>query len=248
MKIFATACLFAFSASLAIAQSAANWNYTGANGPDLWSRLDPSYAACNKGHQQSPIDIHGTHLNPALQPVEYHYISGGLRLENTGHAMQGIVHPGSYILVDGVRYDLLRFEFHHPAEHPVKGKLADMDVQLVHKSAEGKYVIVAVRFLQDTSVPNALMALLWPHLPTAAGKSEEVTDRINPGGFLPADRSYWTYTGSLTAPPCTEGVRWFVYQQEVSISRAQFKTFAQLYRVSSRPTQDAHGRRIETHQ
>ena len=89
------------------------------------------------------------------------------------------------------------------------------------------------------------MATLWPHLPATVGKSEELTDLINPGGFLPASRSYWTYTGSLSTPPCTEGVRWFIYQDEVPISRAQFRAFASLYRFNARQLQDAHGRRIE---
>ena len=245
MKILAIASCFALLASLAVAQSSAPWSYGGKTGPIVWSKLDPAYAACNKGHEQSPIDIHGAHLNKALQPIEFHYISGGVTFENNGHTLLATVHPGSYIVADGVRYDLVQFHFHHPGEEVVKGKFADMGVHLVHKSADGKLAVVAVRFQQDQDIPNALLSTLWQHLPTAPGKSEVITEPINPGGFLPQDRGYWTYTGSLTAPPCTEGVRWFIFQQDMTMSRSQFKLANALLHVNSRPLQDAHGRHIE---
>jgi carbonic anhydrase len=245
MRFVSIASLLFSLAPLAMAQSTAHWSYEGKTGPFAWSRLDPSYAACAKGHEQAPIAIRGTHLNKALAPVEFHYISGGVKIENNGHTIQVTVHPGSYILVDGTRYDLVQFHFHHPGEEAIKGTPADMDVHLVHRSADGKLAVIAVRFNQDHDIANALMATLWPHLPATVGKSEELTDLINPGGFLPASRSYWTYTGSLSTPPCTEGVRWFIYQDEVPISRAQFRAFASLYRFNARQLQDAHGRRIE---
>ncbi|WP_420238917.1 carbonic anhydrase [Telmatobacter bradus] len=245
MKILAIASCFALLASLAVAQSGAPWSYEGKTGPIIWSKLDPAYAACNKGHAQSPIDIRGAHLDKALRPIEFHYISGGVTFENNGHTLLATVHPGSYIVADGVRYDLVQFHFHHPGEEVIKGKFADMDVHLVHKSADGKLAVVAVRFQQDQDIPNALLSTLWQHLPTAPGKSEIITEPINPGGFLPQDRGYWTYTGSLTAPPCTEGVRWFIFQQDMTMSRSQFKLANALLHVNARPLQDAHGRHIE---
>jgi carbonic anhydrase len=175
-------------------------------------------------------------------------MAGPVTLENNGHAIVGHVDPGSYMLAGGVRYDLVEFVFHHPSEETVKGKLSDMDVQLVHKSADGKIAIVAVRLLEDIAKPNAELATLWPHLPQKAGSSEKVADMVNPGGLLPADRGYWTYMGSLTTPPCTEGVRWFVFEQEVTLSRSQLRTFAPLFKVNTRPFQDPHGRRIEANE
>jgi carbonic anhydrase len=145
----------------------------------------------------------------------------------------------------GVRYDLVQFHFHHPCEEPVKGKLADMDIHLVHKSADGKVLVLAVRLLEDPGFPNATLSTLWEHLPTKVGASEKITEMVNPGGLLPADRGYWTYMGSLTTPPCTEGVRWYVFEQELSISRDQLRDFGALYNINSRPVQDTHGRRIE---
>ena len=123
-----------------------------------------------------------------------------------------------------------------------------MDIHLTHKSADGKLAVVAVRLVEDIGSPNAVLATLWPHLPTAAGATEKVTDMVNPGGLLPADRGYWTYTGSLSTPPCTEGVRWFVFEQELTLSRDQLRAFAAIFKVNTRPLQDPHGRRIEANE
>jgi carbonic anhydrase len=158
------------------------------------------------------------------------------------------VDPGSYIVVDGVRYNLIEFDFHHPSEETVKGKLSDMSIHLLHKSADGKMVILAVRLIEDQNRPSALLATLWPNLPAKPGTSAKVTDMINPGGLLPADRGYWTYMGSLTTPPCTEGVRWFVFEQQVTLSRDQLRAFQNIYRINTREVQDPHGRRIQANE
>jgi len=239
-------CVATVAAVPSPAQSTTPWDYEGKRGALTWGKLDPAFKACSAGHEQSPIDIRGAHLNKALQPIEFHYIGGPVTLENDGHTVIVHVDPGSYILAGGVRYDLTQFDFHHPAEEPVKGKLTDMDIQLVHRSADGKQAIVVIRLAEDRATPpNAVLADLWPHLPTRTGNTEKVTAIINAGGLLPPDRGYWTYIGSLTVPPCTEGVRWFVLEQEVTLSRDQLQAFAALFKVNSRPLQDPHGRRIE---
>jgi carbonic anhydrase len=230
------------------AQTTAPWDYEGKRGSLNWGKLDPDYKACSKGREQSPIDIRGARLNKALQPIEFHYIAGPVKLENNGHTVVAHVDRGSYMVAGGVRYELVEFDFHHPSEVTVKGKFSDMEVHLVHKSADGKLAVIAVRLVEDAGNPNAVLATLWPHLPLKAGASENVTEMVNPGGLLPADRGYWTYEGSLTTPPCTEGVRWFVFEQELSLSRDQLRAFANLYKVNTRPAQDAHGRRIEANE
>jgi carbonic anhydrase len=105
-----------------------------------------------------------------------------------------------------------------------------------------------VRLRENLDAPNAVLAALWPHLPQTAGATERVTEMVSAGGLLPADRGYWTYMGSLTTPPCTEGVRWFVLEQELSLSRDQSRAFAALFRVNTRQSQDAHERRIEANE
>jgi len=240
--------LAAIAVAQAAAQTTAPWEYVGKRGELVWSKLDPAYQACNKGHEQSPIDIRGAHLNKALQPIEFHYIAGSVTLTNNGHTIVARVNPGSYIVAGGVRYELVEFSFHHPGEEVVRGKMTEMDVQLLHKSADGKLAVVAVRLVEEMSNPNAVLAALWPHLPRTAGASEKVTEMVSLGGLLPADRGYWTYMGSLSTPPCTEGVRWFVLEQELSLSRDQLRVFASLFRLNSRGLQDAHGRRIEANE
>jgi len=228
------------------APSTAPWDYEGKRGALEWGKLDPAYKACSQGHEQSPIDIRNARLNKALQPVEFHYMSGPVTLEHNGHTVIVHVDPGSYIVAGGVRYELVQFHFHHPGEEAVRGKITDMDIHLVHKSADGKLAVVAIRLTEDRATPpNAVLATLWEHLPTKAGTSEKITEMVNPGGLLPADRGYWTYTGSLTAPPCTEGVRWFIFEQEMTLSRDQLHAFATLFKVNSRALQDLHGRRVE---
>jgi carbonic anhydrase len=248
MRFSCVAGLLLATATIASAQATAPWSYEGKTGPLNWGRLDPAYKACSQGHEQSPIDIRGAHLNKDLQPIEFHYLAGPVTLENDGRTIVAHVNPGSYIIAQGVRYELQQFHFHHPSEEAVKGKLTDMVVHLVHKSSDGKMAEIAVRFTMDRGDPNAVLAALWPNLPKTAGSLEKVTDFVNPGGFLPADRGYWTYTGSQTAPPCTEGVRWFVFEDVLSMSRSQLQAFTALFRMNSRPLQDPHGRRIEANE
>ena len=250
-RITAFAALALGMAALATAQTAptapttAPWSYEGKTGPLVWGKLDPAYKACSQGHEQSPVDIRSAHLNKALKPIEFHYIAGPVTLENTGHTVVVHVDPGSYIVAGGVRYDLVQFHFHHPSEEAVKGKLTDMDIHLVHKSADGKQAVLAVRLVEDRGDANAVLANLWQHLPVSTGATEKDPDMVSAGGLIPADPGYWTYVGSLTAPPCTEGVRWFIFQQPLSVSRDQLRAFAALYRMNTRALQDLHGRRIE---
>jgi len=254
MRFPALAVLALSMAAHALAQTAplpatAPWDYEGKRGALVWGKLDPAYKACSQGHEQSPIDIRGAKLNKALPPIEFHYKSGPVTLLNTGHTVQVIPDPGSYIVVNGVRYDLVQWHFHHPGEEAVKGKITDMDIHLVHKSADGKTAVIAVRLTEDiASPPNATLADLFPQLPAKTGQSVKIATLINPGGVLPGDRGYWTYEGSLTAPPCTEGVRWFIFEQTMTISRDQLSAFAALYKVNSRALQDPHGRGIEANE
>lgn len=247
MRLTAFAAFALALASVAAAQTAP-WDYTGKRGELNWGKLDPAYQNCSKGHEQSPIDIHGAHLNKSLAPLEFHYISGAVTLENDGHTIVVRVKPGSYMVAGGVRYELVEYHFHHPSETPVKGKLTDMEVQLLHKSADGKLAILVVRMRENLDAPNAVLAALWPHLPKTAGATDKVTEMVNAGGLLPADRGYWTYMGSLATPPCTEGVRWFVLENELTLSRDQLRAFAALFKMNTRGPQDAHGRRIEANE
>lgn len=248
MRFTAIVVAFLSFASLTAAQTASDWDYYGKTGPLGWGKLDPAFKACSDGRQQSPIDIRKTRLNKSLQPIEFHYLAGTETLENNGRTIVVHVNPGSYIVANGTRYDLIQYEFRHPSEEAVKGRLTDVSVQFMHKSAEGKIAILAVRMTENQDAPNAILATLFAQLPKKAGETVKINDLVNPGGLLPADRSYWTYMGSLTTPPCTEGVRWFVFQQPVTLSRTQLNNYVSLFRINTRPLQNPRGRQIEANQ
>ncbi len=248
MRLFAPAAFLLGLSTFCAAQNSANWNYQGKTGPLVWGKLDPAYQACSKGHEQSPVDMRGARLDKALAPIEFHYIGGPVTLENTGRGIVAHVDPVSSIVAGGTRYKLIQYEFHRPSEHAVIGKLSDMEIDLVHRSDDGKEAIIAVLLNEDIGEPNAAIATLWQNLPAAAGASEKITDMVNPGGLLPADRGYWTYTGSELTPPCAEGVRWFVFENPITVSRSQLRAFENLFRMNTRPLQDLHGRRIEANE
>src|ERR1700733_1845586 len=180
MRIPAVAALILCAATLAAAQTTTPWDYEGKRGALAWGKLDPAWKACASGHEQSPVDIRGARLNKNLKPIEYHYIAGPVTLETNGPTLIVHVDPGSYVLVDGVRYDLVQYHFHHPSEEAVRGKLTDMVVHLLHKSADGKQLVIAVRLAEDRGDANAVLSTLWPHLPTKTGEVEKVTDSVSP--------------------------------------------------------------------
>lgn len=227
-------------------QTGADFGYYGKKGPSNWGKLDPAYSACSKGKEQSPIDIRGAKIDQTLQPIEFHYLSGPVNLLNTGHTVRVDVGPGSYIVVQGARYDLVEFHFHHPAEDLVNGKLSDMVIDLVHRNAAGERAIIAVR-LNEGRV-NGALAALWPSLPKSAGAKASIQDDFNALGLLPADRSYWSYMGSITVPPCTEGVHWLSLQTPTELSQDQLQTFGRLYPDNARPLQTTRGRKIAASQ
>lgn len=228
--------------AISAAAQSGQWSYGGKTGPDRWAKLSSDYLTCTNGSRQSPIDIRGA--KPAnLPPLEFHYLAGNITLINDGRTITGKVEPGSYLSVNGHRYDLVQFQFHSPSEEAVKGQLSDMEVQLLHKDSNGKMAVISVRMKEGAR--NVILAALWPLLPKQAGQSATSTNLIGTAGLLPPDRSYWAYDGSLSTPPCTEDVRWFVFKQEAELSRDQLQTLQALYPRNARPLQAPHDRKIE---
>ncbi len=215
------------------------WTYDGPTGALHWDRLNPAWRVCGNGKQQSPINIYKVRLDKTLPPIQFHYLTGTMTLVNDGHTVRVTPPAGSYISIGGTRYDLVEFHFHHPGEEVINQDLSDMSIQFVHRSAEGKTVILAVELNEGNS--NVILAGLWEKLPKTVGASGTTTVMLNPVGLFPADLGYWTYTGSLTEPPCTEGVQWYVLQNPVTLSREQLNAFAALFKRNTRPLQLTHG-------
>jgi carbonic anhydrase len=164
-----------------------------------------------------------------------------LNIVDNGHTIMISYSPGSFITVGGKRYELKQFHFHHPSEEKINGKNYEMVVHLVHADEKGNVAVVAV--LLKKGEDNALVHTLWKDLPKEKDKIEIEKDvQIDADGLLPADHSYYTFSGSLTTPPCSEDVTWFVLEHPVSVSAEEIEQFSKLYRNDARPTQPLYGR------
>jgi carbonic anhydrase len=223
------------------------WDYQGPHGAEHWSALDPGYRTCNAGKEQSPIDIRNprkAHL-PRLR-FEYKSEPVGY-VVNNAHTIRVNYHDapgtGSFLMLGNRRYQLIQFHFHHPSEESIAGKRYDMVLHLMHRASDGDVVGVAV-FLRPGRANPTLQRIL-DHMPATEGQLAVPGVAVNPAGMLPRDAGYYRYMGSVTAPPCTEHVRWLVLKTAVEISAAQIKAFASLYPDDARPPQPLNGRIVE---
>jgi len=246
---FLIAVLFALLAPVHAARAdehaghgAPHWEYSGPEGPDHWGDLDPSFAACKNGKSQSPINIDGA-KKAALQPIQFDYKPSPLKIINNGHTIQINYDPGSSITVGGKQYSLIQFHFHRPSEEMIHGRQFDMVIHLVHQDSAGNPAVVGI--LVKSGKENATIQKLWGNLPEKAGKERDAPNvTVDAAQLLPADRNYYSFAGSLTTPPCTEGVSWYLFSSPVEFSAGQIATFAKIYPMNARPTQPANGREI----
>ena len=221
---------------------AAHWSYGGAGGPDQWGAMKAEFSTCSGGTRQSPIDIRSG-VRVDLEPIQFDYRPSGFRVIDNGHTIQVNVGGGNSIEVQGRRYDLIQFHFHRPSEERIDGRQFDMVVHLVHKDPEGRLAVVAV--LLDRGSAQPLVQTIWNNLPLEQGEEVAAKAAIDMNHLLPADRRYFTYMGSLTTPPCSEGVLWMVMQQSVPVAIDQINVFSRLYPMNARPIQQASGRLIK---
>ena len=219
-----------------------HWSYQGDAGPAAWASLKPEFASCGNGQRQSPIDIRDG-IKVELDAVRFAYRPSAFRVVDNGHTVQVNVAPGSTIEVMGRRYALQQFHFHRPSEERIDGRRHEMSVHLVHRDAEGRLAVVAV--LLDRGAAQPLLQTVWNNLPLE--KHDELRPRavLDPAELLPEDRRYYSYMGSLTTPPCSEGVLWLVLQRTLSASAGQIDLFARLYPMNARPIQPAAARLIK---
>jgi carbonic anhydrase len=220
----------------------ASWAYDGPHGPARWGALRPGYELCARGQRQSPIDLRDG-IAVDLHPVRFDYRPSRFSVIDTGHTVQVQVGAGNGIEVSGRRYELQQFHFHRPSEERIEGRQFEMSVHLVHRDAEGRLAVVAVLLERGPAQP--VVQQVWNDLPLEKHVDTPGHGEIDPSGLLPADRRYYTYMGSLTTPPCSEGVLWMVMQQPVPAAPAQIDIFARLYPMNARPLQPAAGRLIK---
>jgi carbonic anhydrase len=219
-----------------------HWAYSGPEDPRHWGMLDPAYAECSQGHLQSPIDIRQA-KTAELPALKIDYQPGSLNIIDNGHTVQVNVAPGSTLTVGGKSYALKQFHFHHPSEEHINGRHYDLVAHLVHADADGHLAVVAVLFEKGDA--NPLVATLWKNIPTEKGTARDFPSvSIQAQDLLPSERGYFTFTGSLTTPPCSEGVTWYVLKSHPTISPDQVAAFSKLYPKDARPIQPTNGREI----
>ncbi|WP_238947600.1 carbonic anhydrase [Caldimonas brevitalea] len=235
--------LAAPTASATPPDAAPHWHYTGPAGPAAWAQLDPQFAACSTGRLQSPIDIRDATPAP-LPPLEFGYGSISPAIVNNGHTVQVNVPPGHVLKVGERRYELQQFHFHTPSEERIQGRASAMVAHLVHRDAEGHLGVVAV-LLQPGEQRSGFDAV-FEHLPQRAGETLTVENlSLDLPSLLPATSRYFDYEGSLTTPPCSEGVHWMVLREPVRLSPRHIKAFRRLYGSNARPVQPLNGRPIK---
>ncbi len=218
------------------------WGYEEENGPEVWGQLNPEYRTCDTGIHQSPINI----VNPKptkLPAIDFNYQSTSLNIDNTGNTIQVVYPKGSWIEVNETKYHLLQFHFHAPSEHTVVGSLSDMEMHFVHKSENDALAVIAV--LIENGRYNTAFDPIWRHLPSVAGESEQIADVVfNAMDLLPSTRHTYRYDGSLTTPPCSEEVKWFVMTTPIEMAQSQIAAFKAIMRGNNRPVQPLNGREL----
>jgi carbonic anhydrase len=218
------------------------WSYSGVTAPDAWGRLSPEFAFCSYGQMQSPIDLSIAERGD-VAPIRFHYANSRAVIRNTGHTVQASFDPGNWIELNGVTYRLVEFHYHHPSEHLVRGAAAPIEVHLVHQNDTGEYAVVGILFDRGAAQNPALRRMLA--VDPDASDVQPVT-HINPGDLLPPDRHYVTYDGSLTTPPCTEGVKWVVFANPGIMSPQQADKLNDLVPPNARPLQSLRARTVIT--
>jgi carbonic anhydrase len=220
-----------------------HWTYSAdTDGPSHWAELDPAFEACDKGMNQSPIDIHNA-MPTRMAPLEFNYgTESPVVLVNNGHTVQVNIPAGSSLNWGEDAYTLLQFHFHTPSEEALNGKRTPMEIHFVHRNASGGLAVVAA--LIQTGKANAAAAPLFAHLPRA-GESITVDQLVlNLSALLPAKRAYYAYDGSLTTPPCSEAVRWLVLKNPIYFSADQVQAFRAMIGENARPLQSLNGRMV----
>jgi len=221
-----------------------HWGYGIEGGPEQWGSMEPAFALCSTGLSQSPIDIITAQVDDIdLEALRFAYGGTPLDIENNGHTIQVNVSSDATLSIGESRFKLAQFHFHGPSEHKIDGIHAPLEMHLVHHDDAGLLAVVGV--LIEAGDANPELAKAWTHMPTEAGTSQTPAGvKIDLPGLLPGSTEGYHYQGSLTTPPCTEGVRWVVLMEPIQASPAQIDAFGAVVPPNNRPTQMLNGRTV----
>lgn len=222
----------------------AAWSYEGDTGPELWGALSPEYAACSVGRSQSPVDIPAN--APVVSDVQPDYSLAEWTMTNNGHAIQLDIADGGGVLVGGRPFQLEQIHFHSPSEHATSGALHEMEMHLVHRDETGALAVLAVLLDEGAVETDRDLESFWPDLPPEPGETFTPTYPLDATMLLPGEPEVYAYPGSLTTPPCTEGVIWRVFRTPLELSASQIAAYRAIYDGTNRPTQPLNGRVFDT--
>jgi len=235
------AALTALPAAFAADTHAPHWGYDKAA---MWGDLSAEFKECKLGKEQSPIDISTKATEKAKLPaLGFNYKAGAAEVLNNGHTVQVDLADAGSAKLAGSDYPLLQFHFHTPSEEKIDGKSYPMVAHLVHKNASGNLAVVGVLFREGRE--NEALKSVLESMPAREGGKVALKNAFNPAGFLPKNQGYYAFKGSLTTPPCSEGVAWQVLKEPVELSKAQINSFQKLYKMNARPVQPLNGRRVQ---
>ncbi|MEO9853381.1 MAG: carbonic anhydrase family protein [Reichenbachiella sp.] len=228
-----------------LASPPVHWSYDGATGPDFWSTLSPDFVLCSEGNRQSPIDLStNSEDEDDGDQIEYHYSVGPLLIENNGHTIVFSSTPHqNYITLGGTRYDLAQFHGHASSEHTVDGTSFPLELHFVHANPLDNSDLLVIGLLVEQGSTATSFTGFWNNFPAHEGDEVEVSD-VNIFSLLPTDKSVYNYSGSLTTPPCSEGVNWNVLTSTIEMSASQISSFSVIYDHNFRPIQDLNNRPV----
>lgn len=238
--ILIAACLVCGSATYAA--EGHHWGYSGTNGPEHWGEITKEYTLCASGKNQTPVNMTGF-ISAQLPEIRFSYPGNAAEILNNGHTVQVNYSAGNTIKVGGSEFELKQFHFHSPSENQIEGKFFPLEGHLVHADKNGNLAVVTVMFEEGSA--NKAMDSLWKQMPENEGGKYALSSAVNARSLLPKNRSYYRFSGSLTTPPCTEGVLWLVMKNPVTASREQVERFARtMGHPNNRPLQPVNARAI----
>jgi carbonic anhydrase len=240
----AIAAMAGAGAAAAADRGLVEWAYDGPNGPAAWGRRKPAYATCERGRRQSPIDVRQPQRSTQLPTAQFLYRPTLPRVVNDAHTVRLRFDVGQTLQLGGQSLSLRQFHFHHPAGDRIEGEAFPLALHFLHKAPSGGLVAVVALFRQGAPHPG--LAALLPRLPRAGQPEARLPGaEVDAREFLPATAGYYSYEGSETAPPCTEGVRWLLLQQVQVVSAQQLAQLGQLLPPNARPVQPLNGRVVQ---
>jgi len=225
-------------------ETGAHWTYEGEHGPEHWGDLSPDYSFCKEGKNQSQVNLVAD-LHPELPELIFQYHGTPVHETHNGHSIQLKVQPGSFLEIPerNQRFALLQGHFHSPSEHTVDGEHFAMEIHLVHSNEDGALVVVGIMIEEGEEDP--MLNRIWSFMPEKPGDTTESPLTVFEAGILPPTRDYFVYSGSLTTPPCSEGVKWIVLHKSLTASAQQIARFKEkVGRFTNRPVQDNNARNI----